>query len=192
MTLGRLSAVLLSTSKPASRKACICQNMHRRHLATPVDSSLAIPDFLAPRPKVTKRPLRKDRKENPGYGARLPKLPDPSIASKVYFPNFIITLARNGPAHAADPYTATFKVPLQLTKPDIVSFLTSVYGLQMTGIRTIIYRGKIRRIQSPMNTRKRRTPFRDKSFKKAIVQLTRPFWFPEVKSDEWWNEHYGR
>jgi ribosomal protein L23 len=112
------------------------------------------------------------------------------VARKVFLPNFKIAMTRNGPAHADDPYTATFRTPVQLTKADITSFLTQVYGLQMTGIRTVIKRGDL--MKRAIGVRAIRNSARRPSYKKAIVQLVDPFWYPEPMSEGWFDATFSR
>lgn len=145
--------------------------------------------LLEQRPQVKKRPHR-ERGPNPGLGARVPKAPSPELSQQVWLPNLKIVLCRNGPAHQDDPYTATFRVPMALSKPDIVSFLTQVYGLEITGIRTLIYRGEVIKMPHPGYT-SRKGPFRSPGYKKAIVQMTKPFWYPEAPSKEWLEDTYS-
>lgn len=146
-------------------------------------------NLLQPGAKVSKRPHR-ERPPNPGLGARVPRAPVPDVSQPVYLPNFKIVLCRNGPAHADDPYTATFRVPMSLTKPDIVSFLTQAYGLSITGIRTLIYRGEVVKMFHPGLSR-RKGPGRKPGYKKAIIQMTQPFWYPERPSEDWLEQKFA-
>lgn len=145
------------------------------------------PLLVGKRVMPAKRPLRV-RPENPGYGGRIPRAPIAEYAQKVYLPNFTLTLVRNSPAHANDPYTATFRVPTQLTKPDIVTFLTQAYGLNVLGIRTSIKMGRVYHHQALDQGFKRFT--RQKTIKTAFIQMDRPFWYPEAPKQEWLNENF--
>lgn len=133
---------------------------------------------------IIKRKSRKSWPVNPGLGARVPRKAN-DLSQKVFFPNFTFVLCRNGPRHASDPYTATFIVPKQLTKPDIVAFLTQAYNLKVLGIRTTTEHGEVQDI--PRLTQARgglpgpRT-LRLKTTKKAIITMDQPFWYPRRES----------
>ncbi|GAA6022176.1 hypothetical protein JCM10207_003934 [Rhodosporidiobolus poonsookiae] len=108
---------------------------------------------------------------------------------KVFLPSVFMRLVRNTGEHRDDPYTATFRTHLELTKPDISNYLKNVYGLHITSIRTINYLSKLKR--SPIGggmTRSGGT----KNYKKVIVTMTEPFWYPEERSRGWLNEHFER
>jgi ribosomal protein L23 len=87
---------------------------------------------------------------------------------------------RNGPPHTDDPFTATFRVSLQLTKPDIRSYLAQIYGLEITSLRTANYIGEDK--YYPGKGWKRT---RERTYKKVLVGLVEPFWYPEERSKEW-------
>lgn len=152
-----------------------------------IASNEAVDPLFKKRVKVTKRPHR-ERPPNPGFGGRVPRAPIEEAAQKVYLPNFTLTLVRNGPAHASDPYTATFRVPTQLTKPDIVQFLTKVYGLTVLGIRTSIKMGKVYHNLTPDAGFKRFT--RQKTIKTAYIQMDRPFFYPKEREKQWLNDNF--
>lgn len=108
-------------------------------------------------------------------------------AQQIYLPNIIIRLIRNSPREAKNPFIATFRVPVQLTKPDIVSYLWQVYGLKVTSISTITEMGEIVR-QQPGSYKAK---YRKKNTKKAIVGLEEPFWFPEPRPKDYLDEYFG-
>ncbi|KAL7009154.1 hypothetical protein EMMF5_001352 [Cystobasidiomycetes sp. EMM_F5] len=101
-------------------------------------------------------------------------------AQKIYLPNIIIRLVRNSPREKGNPYIATFKVPPQLTKPDIVSYLAQVYGLRVTSISTILTMGPKVRARLPGQWK---SISRERGEKKAIVGLEEPFWYPTRRPD---------
>ena len=111
-----------------------------------------------------------------------------SVAQTIHLPNIVIRLVRNGPNEAHNPYIATFRVPVQLTKPDIVSYLAQVYGLRATSINTVVEMGDIIRRQPGTYKAKHR----QKQTKKALVGLEEPFWFPEPRSKKWLDENFEK
>lgn len=107
-------------------------------------------------------------------------------AQTIHLPNIVFRLVRNSPKEANNPFIATFRVPVQLTKPDIVSYLWQVYGLKVTSISTIIEMGE-KLVRPDLHIHRRR-----KSTKKAIVGLEQPFWFPETRSAAWLEDHFEK
>jgi ribosomal protein L23 len=108
---------------------------------------------------------------------------------KIFLPSVFMRLVRNSGAHAGDPYTATFRTDLRLNKPDISNYLKNVYGLSITSLRTINYLSAVRR--NPIGggySRKGAT----KNYKKVMVTMEQPFWYPTERSREWCNEHFER
>lgn len=108
---------------------------------------------------------------------------------KIFLPSVFVRLVRNQGAHAGDPYTATFRTDLRLTKPDISNYLRNVYGLAITSLRTINYSSPLSR--NPIGGGYGRGGG-TKSYKKVLVTLTEPFWYPPERSREWCNEHFQR
>lgn len=104
---------------------------------------------------------------------------------KIYLPSVFIRLVRNTGAHRDDPYTATFRTDIRLSKPDIAAYLRSVYGLEFTSIRTIIYRTP--RSDRPLE--RRGTP---RTFKKVLITMRDPFVYPAERSRQWCNEYFER
>ncbi|GAA5828116.1 hypothetical protein JCM11251_002596 [Rhodosporidiobolus azoricus] len=107
----------------------------------------------------------------------------------IFLPHVFMRLVRNTGEHRDDPYTATFRTHLELTKPDITNYLKNVYGLEVTSIRTMNYLSKLKR--SPVGggmTRSGGT----KNYKKVLVTMTEPFWYPSERSRGWLNEHFER
>ncbi|KAJ7720585.1 mitochondrial ribosomal protein L23 [Mycena maculata] len=95
---------------------------------------------------------------------------------KVYLPNLIFRLVRNytPPGQPYNPWLATFRIPKNLTKTDVRSYLMAVYGVQTTYIRTDNYRAELARAGK---TNPDRTP-RIASYKRAVVGLVEPFYYP--------------
>ncbi|KAI0704067.1 hypothetical protein C8Q76DRAFT_219013 [Earliella scabrosa] len=102
------------------------------------------------------------------------------VGQKVFLPNIIFKLVRNHtPAgQPYNPYEATFRVPQSVTKSDIRSYLLAVYGVQTTYIRTDNY-------QSPLRKRFGRpvTTITDRTYKRAVVGLVEPFYYPLAEED---------
>ncbi|KAK0203024.1 hypothetical protein DFS33DRAFT_1344359 [Desarmillaria ectypa] len=93
------------------------------------------------------------------------------VGQTIYLPNIIFRLVRNNtpPGQPYNPYEATFRIPLSITKTDIRSYLLAVYGVKTTYIRTDIYRPAVpRRGAAQTKT----------SYKRAVVGLVDPFYYP--------------
>ncbi|THG93931.1 hypothetical protein EW026_g7426 [Hermanssonia centrifuga] len=102
---------------------------------------------------------------------------EPSVvAQKIYLPNIIFKLVRNftPPGEPYNPYEATFRIAQSVTKTDIRSYLHSVYGVQTTYIRTDNYLAPTRRdgTTDPVRT-----------YKRAVVGLVEPFYYPLAVED---------
>lgn len=108
---------------------------------------------------------------------------------KIYLPSVFMRLVRNAGPHKKDPYTATFRTDLRLSKPDISNYLRNIYGLTITSLRTINYISKMKR--NPIGGGYSRTGG-TKNYKKVIVTMTEPFWYPEERNRAWLNEHFER
>jgi ribosomal protein L23 len=184
--------------------------------SSPVDSALPLPDnnrVVLPKPsssstlppdeapryskdssRLLGRTQRKPRKAtsptelNPDglVGERLPAV---GGQVKVFLPSVFMRLVRNTGEHKDDPFTATFRTHLELTKPDISNYLKNVYGLHVTSIRTINYLAKLKR--NPIGGGVSRSGG-TKNYKKVMVTMTEPFWYPEERSRAWLNEHFER
>jgi large subunit ribosomal protein L23 len=113
------------------------------------------------------------------------------VGYRVYLPNFTVKLMRNytPPGQAYDPWIATFRMPIQVTKNDLRSYLKSVYGLDVSFIRTDIYYGKITR--NRQTGRKERKAGSANNYKRATVGLYEPFHYPddeqELRSISWYS-----
>ncbi|BGP21435.1 hypothetical protein JCM10295v2_000310 [Rhodotorula toruloides] len=105
----------------------------------------------------------------------------------LYLPSVFIRLVRNTEEYADDPFTATFRTSLQLTKPDVVDYLRNIYGLEVTSIRTMNYLGPLKRAAGGGTVRESQ-----KTYKKVLVTLKEPFWYPEEPTRGWLNEHFER
>ncbi|KIL69452.1 hypothetical protein M378DRAFT_8099 [Amanita muscaria Koide BX008] len=100
------------------------------------------------------------------------------LGQPIYLPNVIIRLVRNQtpPGQPYNPYEATFRVPRSVTKTDIRSYLMAVYGVQTTYIRTDNYISAI----YPRIGHKRKA---FKTYKRAVVGLVDPFYYPHRLED---------
>ncbi|CEH13423.1 RP-L23, MRPL23, rplW [Ceraceosorus bombacis] len=112
----------------------------------------------------------------------------PQIAGvPTYLPTYRIALVRNATGEKyrngdklrpADPWKATFRVPLRMSKHEVLNYLRDLYGLHATWYRSLIYRNP--------RTRDLRAGGRwvqnqgHRSFKKVEVGLVEPFLFPEM------------
>jgi len=75
-------------------------------------------------------------------------------------------------------YEATFRIPMSVTKTDIRSYLSAVYGVKPTYIRTANYFSPLhRKFNGAKTTRSYRT------YKRAVVGLVDPFYFPQTMED---------
>lgn len=100
------------------------------------------------------------------------------VGQRIYLPNIVFTMVRNHtpPGKPYNPYEATFRVPPSLTKTDIRSYLLAVYGVECTYIRTDNY--------LPAEDRKKRRLSPKKSaYKRAVVGLVDPFYYPQAVED---------
>jgi large subunit ribosomal protein L23 len=93
---------------------------------------------------------------------------------KIYLPNIVFRLMRNytPPGQPYNPWQATFRVPKNITKTDIRSYLMAAYGVQTTYIRTDNYRAELTRV--PTNDSDPSIA----SYKRAVVGLVEPFYYP--------------
>lgn len=107
----------------------------------------------------------------------------------IHLPSVFIRLVRNTAEHEHDPFTATFRTDVRLTKPDITNYLKNIYGLAITSIRTINYLAAVRRNSIGGGYSRAGST---KNYKKVMVTMEQPFWYPEEKARDWCNEHFER
>lgn len=141
---------------------------------------LVLVDSARPNMRATSACLRQRRSRVRGFktircdGQDIVKV----LGQRVYLPNIIFRLVRNHtpPGQPYNPYEATFRLPQSVTKADIRSYLLAVYGVKTTYIRTDNY-------ISPIYPRlsKRRKAF--KTYKRAVVGLVDPFYYPHRLED---------
>jgi large subunit ribosomal protein L23 len=97
------------------------------------------------------------------------------VGQKIYLPNIVFRLVRNHtlPGQPYNPFEATFRIPQSITKTDIRSYLAAVYGVKTTYIRTDNYSPKMDRFGNTS------VP----GYKRAVVGLVEPFYYPEAMDD---------
>ena len=100
------------------------------------------------------------------------------VGQKVYLPNVIFRMVRNftPPGKPYNPYEATFRVSQSVTKTDIRSYLAAVYGVQTTYIRTDNYLSPYKRVSTGWQKKR-------KEYKRAVVGLVEPFYYPQAIED---------
>ena len=148
---------------------------------------------------TTKTKAPRYSKHSSRVKGRTPPKPPKAVASgpegathgdvRVYLPSVFMRLVRNTQQYKDDPYTATFRTSLQLTKPDIANYLKNVYGLEITSIRTLNYLSALKR--NPIGGGKSRSGG-TKNYKKVLVTMKDPFWYPAERTRAWLNEHFER
>ncbi|KAH9926309.1 mitochondrial ribosomal protein L23 [Epithele typhae] len=104
------------------------------------------------------------------------------VGQKVYLPNirFVMTPNHTPPGQPYNPYEATFRVPREVTKTDVRSYLLAAYGVRTTYIRTSNYQMPVKYAIGTRVNLKRPT-FR--TYKRAVVGLVDPFFPPEMEDD---------
>ncbi|WFD29930.1 hypothetical protein MSPP1_000944 [Malassezia sp. CBS 17886] len=98
-----------------------------------------------------------------------------------FLPGLTVRLVRNftRPGEPYDVWKATFRVPLNVHKHLLRSYLFAVYGLQTTWARSMVYRSK-----TSFDMRKmRKSAGRGGTYKKVEVGLLEPFVFPALTRD---------
>ncbi|WVO16611.1 hypothetical protein L204_104290 [Cryptococcus depauperatus] len=104
--------------------------------------------------------------------------PTQIVGQRIYLPNIQIRLVRNHtpPEESYDPFIATFRIPPSMTKTDLRSYLSAVYDLQVSFIRTDNYLAPIGRGRTG---EVRRLGGKGRTYKRAIVGLYQPFHYPD-------------
>jgi ribosomal protein L23 len=134
-------------------------------------------------PPLRSNPTMGDQLEDPLAGRKynLRGIKDGEVVgTRIYLPNIIMRMVRNGtkPGEPYNPYQATFHVPVSITKNDIKSYLLAVYGVETTYINTEIPHQKGQQRGQPLKA------FKPKPrFKRAIVGLVEPFYYPDDPAD---------
>jgi len=104
------------------------------------------------------------------------------VGEKVYLPNIIFRLVANftPPGKPYNPYEATFRIPQSVTKTDVRSYLAAVYGVQTTYIRTDNYITPVYRSRNGAWVRSGKS---HRTYKRAVVGLVEPFYYPMMVED---------
>jgi len=108
------------------------------------------------------------------------------VGQKIYLPNTIFKLMRNHtpPGQPYNPYEATFRIPPSTTKNDVRSYLEAVYGVKCTYIRTDNYIAPIKRARvDGQNYQLKRSFGGNTTYKRAVVGLEKPFFYPNAVED---------
>ena len=104
------------------------------------------------------------------------------VGEKVYLPNIIFRLVPNftPPGKPYNPYETTFRIPQSVTKTDVRSYLAAMYGVQTTYIRTDNYIAPLHRAWNRAWVRSGRSY---RTYKRAVVGLVEPFYYPMMTED---------
>lgn len=104
------------------------------------------------------------------------------VGQKIYLPNIIMRLVRNHtpPGQPYNPYEATFRIPPSMTKTDVRSYLSAVYGVKTTYIRTDNYISPVYRDLKNFSWTRTKP---HKTYKRAVVGLVDPFYYPQALED---------
>ncbi|KDQ19115.1 hypothetical protein BOTBODRAFT_28606 [Botryobasidium botryosum FD-172 SS1] len=153
------------------------QKTKLRH-ALKMNGATRTDDMGRPKPNQKNIPLRGVRRILTPDGKYIDKV----VGQRIYLPNIIFRMMRNATptGKAYNPYEATFRVPPSLTKMDIRSYLSAVYGVATTYIRTDNYISPVRRL--PLSAHKARNDT-SRTYKRAVVGLVKPFYHPDLYED---------
>ncbi|KAH9931933.1 uncharacterized protein B0H18DRAFT_988714 [Fomitopsis serialis] len=168
-TIPDAAAIARTTSTPRSVRLRRLRIKKTKHPNLPAESD-ATPEGLTPTELARfNRALRGVRQVVNDAG----EAEEQVVGQKIYLPNITIRFPYN-------PYEATFRIPPSMTKTDLRAYLSAVYGVQTTYIRTDNY-------LSPL-TRDPRThswthTVAHKTFKRAVVGLVEPFYYPQAMED---------
>ncbi|KAJ2845488.1 mitochondrial 54S ribosomal protein YmL41 [Coemansia erecta] len=91
-------------------------------------------------------------------------------SAKIYFPNLVFKII---PDSRLSKNQAAFRVPLQVNKLDIKDYLTHIYNVTVTDVRTTVFPGKLSLNQ--YTAQMERSP----RIKKAIVTIKEQFDYPQ-------------
>ncbi|KAJ4421850.1 mitochondrial 54S ribosomal protein YmL41 [Gnomoniopsis sp. IMI 355080] len=99
---------------------------------------------------------------------------------KLYLPNHVITFLRPKPGQSST--TATFEVPLTFNKLDLRDYLYHLYNVEVTSIRSLI--NQKMPTQRTVPGKQSGQWYRPQSSKLMIVDLVKPFVWPERPAEE--------
>jgi large subunit ribosomal protein L23 len=97
-----------------------------------------------------------------------------------FSPNFTLTLLRTP---KLPPTFASFIVPLNTNKLDLRDYLYHCYGVRVLGVRSFVQQQKLRQDKPGAIRPSPRQWYRPRSIKKMLVELERPFAWPEEPED---------
>ncbi|KAJ2805531.1 mitochondrial 54S ribosomal protein YmL41 [Coemansia guatemalensis] len=89
---------------------------------------------------------------------------------RIYFPNIVFKII---PDARLSKNQAAFRVPLNINKLDIKDYLTHIYNVTVTDVRTTVFPGKL------VLNRRTGVKERQSRTKKAIVTIKEEFEYPE-------------
>ena len=88
------------------------------------------------------------------------------------------------PGEPYNPYEATFRIPRSVTKNDVRSYLSAVYGVECTYIRTDNYISPMeKRVKDGQTVVWERRGGTETTYKRAVVGLVEPFAYPNAVED---------
>ncbi|KAG9125892.1 hypothetical protein FRC07_005750 [Ceratobasidium sp. 392] len=136
------------------------------------------------RTNAKRRRVRGTKQISPNANAESTSLEEAQVVGqRIYLPNIIFRLVRNytPPGEPYNPFEATFRVPQSVTKLDIRGYLLSMYGVRTTYIRTDNRIADIQRSRSTFSLG--RWGSAQDTYKRAVVGLEEPFYFPQAHED---------
>ncbi|KAG8745680.1 hypothetical protein FRC10_007377 [Ceratobasidium sp. 414] len=151
------------------------------------------------RTNAKRRRVRGTKQTSPDAETEGPSLEAAQVVGhRIYLPNITFCLVRNHtpPGEPYNPFEATFRVPQSVTKLDIRGYLLSMYGVRTTYIRTDNRIADIRRNRTTYVKGRWDSP--QGTYKRAIVGLEEPFYYPQAREDmgikerEAWDEYLNR
>ncbi|THH09725.1 hypothetical protein EW145_g1809 [Phellinidium pouzarii] len=153
---------------------------------TPVDSRattrtekrrLVQPQIAHDSPRSRLRGVRAVKRADGSVGVQV-------VGQRIYLPNILFTLVRNHtlPGKAYNPYEATFHIPQNITKTDVRSYLRTLYGVDCTYIRTDNYLVPMK-YEKSVRLGRREDDHTKRAYKRAVVGLKEPFYYPQMVED---------
>ncbi|PBP18572.1 hypothetical protein BUE80_DR010651 [Diplocarpon rosae] len=105
-------------------------------------------------------------------------------SKEIFLPNFTLKFLRTP---QQPPTFASFEVPLNMNKLDLRDYLWNAYGVQVLGVRSYIQQQKVRQDKPGAKRIQPRKWYRPRAIKRMLVELEKPFVWPEVPEnfDEW-------
>lgn len=112
------------------------------------------------------------------------KLEEQIVGQRVYLPNIIFTMMPNHTraGEAYNPYEATFRVSHNITKTDVRNYLSAVYGVACTYIRTDNKFTPQKYLKNVASGRQLKANHKH-GYKRTVVGLKDPFYFPNMIED---------